>query len=185
MQAKILCNLVDILRNNWRSIAPPATGHPNPSNDATPRHAIYVFSQVTAFFVDAANERIVPSNEDVKSVLDEVYQIQVVSKGYWRPDVAPLRDSLIDSLLILLMSRMFTAQSQLIDAIYILASSNWSSFLLEIFPGFVETRLRDLGARGPELVATHFGFRDPRGAGDFERAMLAFVNDATFWRRSM
>ena len=174
MQANVLAALMNIMHNHWRSLAGSDAG-PAPS-------AALVLTHLSTFLSDSAEVRVVPSSSDVRLVLEELFDLQSVTKVYWKPYFTPMGQLLMDSLLAMLLTRMYTgAQDYLIDTLYGLASANWSAFLLGFIPAFTGRRLAGLGPHGTE-VASVLGVADMDPSA-FEKAILSFVNDAVYWER--
>lgn len=132
------------------------------------------------FLDDAGDGRIVPAAGDVRFVLENLFQLQLASKLYWRSWFDYRKENLMDSIMRMLMSRMYTAaQDDLIDTLYGLAASNWSTFHLGFIPCFIERRMKVLRPRAAEIAAI-FGVTD-MGPSDFESAVKGFLNNTLFW----
>lgn len=177
MQAQVLSALLNIMRHHWRSLDGGSDAGPTPN-------AAAVLTHLCSFLSDAAEIRAVPSASDVRLVLEELFDLQSGTKLYWKPYFSGMGQSIMDSVLAVLLTRMYTgAQDYLIDTLYGLASANWSAFLLGFVPAFTERRLAGLGPRGPEVAgALGVGDMDPSA---FERAVLVFVNDTVYWERCL
>ena len=180
VKAQIIVSLLNILRHHHKFIL---EGSCATSTSAT---AAAVFNWLCSFFSEAADLRAVPSSSEVRLILEELFDLQSVSKLFWKPYFSAWKEALLDSILAILLTRMYSgAQDYLVDTLYALAASNWSEFLLVFMPAFAERRLAaKLGAaRAQELVA-NVGVTDME-ASTFEKAVLSFVNDAICIEKSM
>lgn len=110
----------------------------------------------------------------------------MATRLYGLPAFQPARAPLASSLLSMLASRLYGgAQEALADTLFSLAAANWTEFHLSTLPRFVEARLAPAGLGPSEQAALLelFGQADLQ-AHSFERALLAFLNDAAFYERA-
>ncbi|KAL4527441.1 hypothetical protein Ndes2526B_g08872 [Nannochloris sp. 'desiccata'] len=187
IKAQILASLLSVMAQHWRSLSGGSgrgDGDGSVAEEVQPPSAVVeaTLIHVSSFLSDAASTRAIPSASDVNLVLETLIDIQSRSKLFWKPYFSGWKDLTMESILSMLLTRMYTgAQESLIDTLYQLAAANWSHFLLSFLPAFAEKGLAGLGARGAELAAG-------LGTGDmeawaFEKGVLAFVNDAIYWEK--
>jgi hypothetical protein len=191
IKSQVLASLLTIMAQHWRSLGGGSGGGGKDGTMAAtaaaeiqPPSALVeaILTHVSSFLSDAASTRAIPSASDVNVVLETLMDIQSRSKLFWKPYFSGWKDLTMESILSMLLTRMYTgAQESLIDTFYQLAAANWSHFLLSFLPSFAEKGLAGLGARGAELAA---GF----GTGDmevwaFEKGVLTFINDALYWEK--
>jgi hypothetical protein len=200
IKAEVLASLLGIMAQHWRTLGGgggedngvggggggSGGGNGNAATEVQAPAAVVTatLTHVSSSFSDAASTRAIPSASDVNLVLETLIDIQSRTKIFWKPYFGGWKDTTMESILSMLLTRMYTgAQETLIDTLYQLAAANWSHFLLSFLPAFTEKVLAALGARGAELAAG-------LGTGDmevwaFEKSVLAFVNDAIYWEKRM
>lgn len=115
---------------------------------------------------------------------EELYDLHVAAKLFASPHFDPARERLAAALLAMLLSRCYVAAHEsLADTLFGLAAANWSAWHLTFLPAFVEAWLPCASASDKAALLTQFGSAD-LGANDFERALLAFLNDAAYLERT-
>eukprot|EP00887_Chlorella_sp_A99_P000228 scaffold13.g228.t1 len=143
----------------------------------------HVLQLLVEYFESAATLQVVLRAEDVRLVLEELYDLQVATRLYASRAFEPARGRLLAALLALLCSRCYGGAAEaLADSLYGLAAANHTAWLTAALPAFLERHMGALGAGERAGLAGLFGAGDLE-AGAFERAALAFVNDAAFYER--
>jgi hypothetical protein len=179
--SEVLTSLLSILAQHWRTVEGGlGTAASNDGGGGGGDGiATATLTHVSSFLSDAASTRAIPSASEVNSVLEALIDIQARSKLFWKPYFSGWKDLTMESILQMLLTRMYNgAQESLIDVLYQLAAGNWSLFLLQFLPEFAEKV-----PRGAELAAA-------LGTGDmepwaFQKAIIAFVNDAIYWEKRL
>ena len=109
-----------------------------------------------------------------------MYDLHVSVQLYSTPFLEGRRVELMGHLLVMLCSRLYTGcQDQLIDTLFSIASTNWSCWHLSFLPAFVERHMAALGPSEKQGLRALFGTTD-LDASAFEKAVLAFMNDALY-----
>jgi hypothetical protein len=145
-----------------------------------------VLQMLLDFFAEAAEGHVLVAS-DVRAVLEELFDTRVAVHLFSSPLFLGARAPLADSLLRMLLSRLYGgAQEQIIDTLHGLASSmGWTEFQLTFVPSFVQRRLPWMGARGGEVGAVLGADLTDLDAAAFETAVLKFVNDVLYWQQDL
>ncbi|KAL4856758.1 putative sphingolipid transporter spinster 2 [Chlorella vulgaris] len=190
VRAAALAALLALLRYRWRQLAGSSgTAGGRPAVPPAPEGVAAierVVQLLVGHFEAAAAQQVVLAAADVRLVLEEVFELQVATKLFSHPAFQPARGPLAAALLGMLVSRLYgSAQDALGDTLFSLAAANWTELHTHILPRFLEARLAPAGLGASELGAllALFGQAD-LDAHSFEKALLAFLNDAAFYART-
>ncbi|KAI3429302.1 hypothetical protein D9Q98_005397 [Chlorella vulgaris] len=190
VRAAALAALLALLRYRWRQLAGSSgTAGGRPAVPPAPEGVAAierVVQLLVGHFEAAAAQQVVLAAADVRLVLEELFELQVATKLFSHPAFQPARGPLAAALLGMLVSRLYgSAQDALGDTLFSLAAANWTELHTHILPRFVEARLAPAGLGASELGAllALFGQAD-LDAHSFEKALLAFLNDAAFYART-
>jgi hypothetical protein len=166
--------MLSLLWRHWRKLSGELDQGPSEIVSAT-------LTKLAKFLDAAAGGRSPPAPAaDVRFLLENLFQWQAASKLYCRSWFEVWKEVLMDSILRMLLCRMYTAaQDDLIDTLYGLAAANWSAFHFVFIPRFIERRMEIIRPRAAEIAAI-FGVSDMRPSA-FESALKGFLNDALYW----